>query len=115
MLSARELKRHYHLFDHIRNTTTEETWKSILKDLSDKKTHLENFQQYLDDLKLQFGFAANVDLSGIDNEIASMTANLVPLLSGSGIAKMNSICSDKKRTKRMERVEISNILVEFGI
>ena len=41
MLSAQELKRHYHLFDHIRNTTTEETWKSILKDLSDKKTHLE--------------------------------------------------------------------------
>ena len=29
------------MFDHIRNTTTEETWKSILKDLSDKKTHLE--------------------------------------------------------------------------
>lgn len=95
------------MFDHIRNTTTEETWKSILKDLSDKKTHLEvgfaekssldwsqnffrnfftkftrpkndwistvtflmylvqNFQQYLDDLKLQLGLAANVDFSGL--------------------------------------------------
>ena len=81
------------MFDHIRNTTTEETWKSILKDISDKKTHLEvgfvenikferkkidwistvtfliylvqNFQQYLDDLKLQLGLTANVDFSGL--------------------------------------------------